>query len=274
MKKNAWALVVLALMTAGCTDNRNNSSSGRFAEPSHSRRQILAAAAFPDEQSDDDFDLLEENDWGLLPEANEPAHKISDPLKPLNRVIYQFNDKFYFWILRPTARAYKSVVAKPVRICVSNFFHNLTTPARYANCLLQGRPQAAGTELKRFAINTTVGVLGIGDPAKDKYGLEPFEEDLGQTLATHGVGNGIYIVLPILGPSTVRDAVGLFGDQFLNPVRYVKPWQTSYAISAGDIVNERSLKIGEYEGIVESAIEPYIALRNVYLQYREDQIEK
>jgi phospholipid-binding lipoprotein MlaA len=145
---------------------------------------------------------------------------------------------------------------------------------RFVNCLLQGKNASAGKELHRFAINTTEGVLGFGDPARDKHGLEPAGEDLGQTLATYGVGDGVYIVWPLLGPSTVRDSVGMVGDQFLNPVRYIDHRKTSISVTAGRIINERSLTIGEYESFKASAIDPYIALRQAYIQYRKEQIEK
>ena len=104
-----------------------------------------------------------------------------------------------------------------------NFFENLTTPARFVNCLLQGKGPEADRELRRFGINTTAGVLGFGDPAYDRWGLKPAEEDLGQTLAVYGLGDGFYVVWPLFGPSTLRDSVGMVGDSFLNPVRYVEP---------------------------------------------------
>ena len=159
------------------------------------------------------------------------------------------------------------------RIGISNFFSNLFTPIRLANCLLQGKNEASGRELNRFLINTTVGVLGIGDPALDKHGIKMANEDLGQTLAVYGLGDGFYLVLPLLGPSTLRDAAGEFGDGFLNPVFYVKPTEVAIEITAGRITNEFSFRIGEYESFKAASVDAYTALRSVYIQYRRNLIK-
>lgn len=267
MRLQAWAIiVVLAVITAGCTASKKTAAG---------QQHILAApnpTAMPSESSEDDeFDLIDED---LEKQLEKQKVKISDPLKPVNRIMYHVNDKLYFWVLRPTARAYKAVAPKPVRTGIRNFFNNLTTPVRFISCHLQGKHKAAGRELHRFAYNTTVGVLGFGDPAKDKLGLEPADEDLGQTLGKWGLGNGVYLVLPLFGPSTVRDGLGLVGGQFLNPVRYVKPAETSYGISAGQITNENSFRIGEYESFKSAAIDPYIAMRNAYIQYRNKKVQE
>ncbi len=220
-----------------------------------------------EEFGDEDFDLLAE-------ELEEKAVEVGDPLEPLNRVMFGFNDVLYFWVLKPCAQVCKDVVPEPGRVGIRNFFNNLTTPIRLANCLLQGKDEAASRELDRFIINTTVGVLGFGDPARDQHRLEPADEDLGQTLATYGVGDGFYLVLPLLGPSTLRDAGGKLGDSFLNPVFYVEPAETAIAISAGNITNEYSFHIGEYESFKAAAVDPYVALREAYLQYRKKRIEE
>ena len=168
----------------------------------------------------------------------------------------------------------KSVVPKPVRIGMGNFFENLTTPARFVNCLFQGKGPEADRELRRFGINTTAGVLGFGDPARDRWHLAPAKEDLGQTLAVHGFGDGFYLVWPIFGPSTLRDSVGMVGDAFLNPVRYVKPVEASIGISAVDVTNDGSFHIGEYEAFKSAAVDPYVAMRGAYIQYRGKQIKE
>jgi len=198
--------------------------------------------------------------------------KIADPLEGLNRVTFGFNDVLYFWVIKPVAQTWKDVVPVPGRIGISNFFDNLKTPVRLVNCLLQGKNQAAGRELNRFGINTTVGVLGFGDPAKDKYGLEPADEDLGQSLAKFGLGDGFYIVLPFMGPSTLRDAAGRVGDAFLNPVYYVEPAEVAIGITAVRYTNEYSFEIGEYE-LFKTAVDPYVAMRQAYIQYRKKLIE-
>jgi len=261
MKPLTWLIIVLAVMTAGCTASKKAAAK---------REQFLVApnpTAMPSETSDDEFDLLDED-----PDLPEGV-KISDPLQPLNRAIFNFNDKLYLWVIEPGAKAYKKIAPHPVRIGIRNFFNNLTTPVRFVSCHLQGKHKAAGRELHRFAYNTTFGVLGFGDPAKDKLGLESTDEDLGQALGKRGVGNGVYIVLPFFGPSTVRDTVGLVGDQFLNPVRYINPTEASIAVSATKYTNKSSFHIGEYESAKEAAYDPYIAFRQIYLEYRNNQVE-
>jgi phospholipid-binding lipoprotein MlaA len=238
------------------------------------RKNPRSGAALPvdaNSHSKADFDVLE---FDILEEEFSNQIIIVDPIEPWNRLMYHVNDGLYFWVLKPCAQGYKAVVPQPGRVGVLNFFHNLTTPIRLVSCLLQGKGHSAGTELDRFVINTTVGVLGFGDPAMDKWKIEPAAEDLGQTLAVYGIGNGFYIVWPLLGPSTARDSVGMAGDFFLNPVSYVKPAQTAFGISAVNVTNKTSFHIGEYEDFKAAAIDPYIAMREAYIQYRQKQIQK
>jgi phospholipid-binding lipoprotein MlaA len=218
--------------------------------------------------ANDDFDLLEK-------EFDEQMIEIADPLEPLNRIMYHVNDTLYFWVLKPVTETYKNITPEPARIGIHNFFHNLTTPVRFVNCHLQGKTAAADMELNRFLINTTAGILGFGDPAKDQHGLgPPEEEDLGQTLATYDMDNGFYIVWPLLGPSTVRDSVGMVGGLFLNPIFYIESTETAIAISAVKLTNEKSFHIGEYETFKSAALDPYVAMREAYIQYRNKQIKE
>lgn len=207
-------------------------------------------------------------------EYSEETVRIADPLSPWNRAMFHFNDKLYFWILKPLARGYKIVMPRLVRAGVRNFFHNIVTPVRLASCLLQGKGEAAGAEIGRFLVNSTVGVLGFGNPAKKDPRLNPGEEDIGQALAVYKIGNGPYLVWPFLGPSTLRDSVGLLGDAFLTPVNYVRPIATSVGITAYETINETSFRIGDYESFKKAAIEPYEALRDVYLQNRQKKINE
>jgi len=269
MKLQAWIIVVLTVLIAGCASSNNNAKfSTNQQNTLNNPNNIESDPNSLDEAfADEDFDLLED-------ELDEQIVEVADPLEPLNRLMFGVNDVLYFWVAKPCAQVCKAVVPKPARTGVRNFFHNLTTPVRYVNCLLQGKGDSADTELRRFLVNTTVGVLGFGDPARDQYGLEPVQEDLGQTLAVHGIDQGFYIVWPLLGPSTVRDSLGMVGDMFLNPVRYVEPWETSAGISAGKVINEGSFHIGEYEDFKSAALEPYVAMREAYIQYRNKKIEE
>ena len=263
----AWPIVVLAVMTAGCAVSDNSVRDTRCSILDENQESRI-------ENRDEDFDLLDEEFDLLEAELAEQVVKVADPLEPLNRMMFNINDRLYFWVVKPVGQLYRDVTPEPARFGIRNFFHNLTTPIRFANCLLQGKKDSANIELRRFVVNTTEGILGFGDPARDRLGLEPVEEDLGQTLAVHGIDKGFYIVLPLLGPSTSRDAVGLVGDLFLNPVAYVDPWETSAAITAGKMTNENSFRIGDYEDFKDSAPEPYVAMREVYIQHRKKQIEE
>ncbi len=205
----------------------------------------------------------------------EDTNLIPDPIEPLNRIIFQFNDDLYFGLLKPIAIVYTHVIPETLRIRVRNFFSNLAMPIRAVNCVLQGDINGFGTEIARFFINSTVGMLGLWDPAKDGLKLKSQDEDLGQTLGFLGVGPGIYIVWPILGPSSIRGTVGLVGDFFLDPLNYIFD-ETKYniAVRGYQIVNETSLTIGDYESLKKAALDPYIAFRDAYYQYRQKKIKE
>ncbi|HEX2770325.1 MAG TPA: VacJ family lipoprotein [Geobacteraceae bacterium] len=206
-------------------------------------------------------------------EAVEEA-SIADPIEPWNRAMFQFNDKLYFWALKPVARGYNAVVPEPARISVRSFFRNVAMPVRFVNSLFQGKFKAAGSELARFGINTTIGLVGFFDVAKSRFDLDAQNEDLGQTLGYYGMGGMMYIVWPFIGPSNVRDTIGFAGDTFLDPVSYIDPFEAAFGVNAYGQINKTSLELGTYEDMVESALEPYIAVRDAYIQYRNGLIKK
>ena len=257
MKFRILAIVILAGTISGCAVTEKNASSMQVSSMDNS-----AGAA-----NNDDFDLLEED-------FAEQTVKVADPLEPLNRVMYNVNDTLYFWVVKPVSQVYTGVVPAPARLGIRNFFNNISMPVRFVNCLLQGKGEGAGTEFRRFTINTTIGILGFGDPALDQYGLEPVREDLGQTLAIYGFGDGFFIVWPLLGPSTVRDSVGMAGNWFLSPFSYMERTDITIGISAIRFMNRSSFSIGEYETFKSMTIEPYIAMREAYIQYRHKQIQE
>jgi len=209
------------------------------------------------------------------PYGEELPPQVPDPLEPINRAIFQFNDKLYFWVLKPAARGYRAVVPQKARVGVRNFFYNLAFPIRFVNCLLQGKIESAADEIARFVTNTPVGVLGLIDVASQKLELEKHDEDLGQTFGAYGMGPSFYIVWPIFGPSSLRDSLGSVGDAFLDPLNYAVP-RTKYRVSVGayKTLNETSLSIGKYEDLKRSAIDPYTALRDVYFQRRRSMIKE
>jgi len=215
-------------------------------------------------------DAGDEDDTG---EAVEEA-SIADPIEPLNRAVFQFNDKFYFWALKPFARGYNFVVPEPVRLSVRNFFRNVKMPIRFTNSLLQTKLKGAGVELARFGINSTLGVAGFFDVAKDTFDLNPSDEDFGQTLGFYGMGGLMYIVWPILGPSTVRDTIGLAGDSFLSPAGYITPFEAALGLNLYEQINRTSLDLGVYEDLLAASVEPYIGVRDAFIQIRKKQISK
>ena len=194
---------------------------------------------------------------------------IADPIEPFNRAMFQFNDKLYFWLLKPVAQGYKVVVPEDARVSVKNFFSNLGFPIRFLSCLLQADFSGAATEVGRFTVNTIWGIGGLMDPASSKdLNLQKQEVDLGQTLGAWGVGQGFYIVWPVIGPSSPRDSFEIVGEYFLYPVSYVSPWYAWFGVRGLEEVNRTSLSIGDYEALKEAAIDPYVALRDAYVQYR------
>ena len=209
----------------------------------------------------------------IIPEEDVEAVTIADPIEPWNRVMFHFNDKLFFWVLKPVARGYNAVVPEPVRVSVRNFFRNVTVPIRFANCLLQGKLKGAGIELTRFGINTVIGLAGFFDVAKSRFELNARDEDFGQTLGYYGMGGLMYIVWPFVGPSTVRDTIGFASDTFLNPVNYIEPFEASFGVQSYEIINKTSLEMSSYEEMIKSALEPYVAIRDAYIQYRKEQIK-
>jgi phospholipid-binding lipoprotein MlaA len=198
----------------------------------------------------------------------ETTHHVADPLRPFNVAMFHFNDRLYFWVLKPAAQGWRVIVPETARIGISNFFYNLGFPIRFVNSILQLKGEKATGEVGRFFLNTIFGVLGFGNPAKNFDELNPDPEDLGQTFGHYGVGHGFFLVLPFWGPSSLRDGVGFAGDQFLDPVSYVDPWELRAGATATDTVNKTSFRIGDYEAFKDAALEPYDAMKSAFLERR------
>lgn len=231
---------------------------------------LVAQDAGSQPEEEEDLDIFDDGD-----DQNEGEDGyVPDPLYYFNYAMYGFNDFFYLNILEPVAKGYKVVVPKPVRGGIKNFFHNLLFPVRFVNNILQADIENAGKEVGIFVINTTVGVLGFGQVAQNNFDLHTENEDLGQTFGHYGLGNGFYLVLPILGPSSLRDTLGLVGDSFITPVNYVYPWELQWGMRTLDPINDTSFRIGEYKDLVDSAIDPYEALKDAYIQLRNGKIKQ
>lgn len=216
-----------------------------------------------------DDDLMDEYDDDTADEVDVP-----DPLFYLNQFVFTVNDIVYSAAIKPLAIGYNGVMPDPARKGVRNFFHNLLFPVRLVNNLLQGKISKAGTEVEIFCINTTIGVLGFGQVAQNQFDLHTSDEDLGQTLGYWSIGEGFYLVLPILGPSTFRDTIGLVGDSFLKPVNYVEPWELSTAISAYEGFNNFSFRVDDFTALQEASIDPYTAFKNAYIQNQNKKIKE
>jgi phospholipid-binding lipoprotein MlaA len=220
------------------------------------------------ERSSEQNDLTEES---AAEEEETPG--VADPLRPWNNAMYHFNDKFYFWALKPVTQAYKLIVPEPFRIMFNNFFDNLRAPGRFVNKLLQLKMKEAGNELIRFAFNSIAGVGGLADASKDVLGIQKTPVDFGQTLGHYRIDHGFYLVWPILGPSSLRDTIGFIGDQALYPLSYISFANIPFEVAAGtagfETVNKTSFQIGDYEAFKEAAIDPYVSLRDAYVQNRK-----
>lgn len=240
----------------------------RFSPASLTSRNVaLAASSATGEDNNEETDPFAET---------AKTEYAPDPLERMNRAFFIFNDKLYFWFLKPVAQVYGTFIPPGLRTCIRNGFDNLRFPTRFVNNVLQGKFKAAGIETGRFLINSTIGFAGFFEIAgRDFDLLPPHDEDTGQTLGFYGLKPGFYIVWPVLGPSTVRDTFGLAGDTVLHPLFWLpQDYWVSAAIRTGQIVNNASLRIGEYEDFKKAALDPYASMRQAYLQNRENDILK
>lgn len=202
------------------------------------------------------------------PDATSPPARAKsgpDPWEGFNRSVFRFNDRLDRYALKPVAKGYKKVTPRAVRTGVTNFYRNLKMPVVLLNDLLQGKPLAAGQDLSRFVVNSTVGIVGLFDPSS-RIGIPQNDEDFGQTLGKWGVPNGPYLVLPLVGPSTVRDGAGLGVDIGTDPVTFKFEEGITFALWTGKVVNTRA-NLLDVEEIIQG--DRYLFLRDLYLQSRE-----
>jgi phospholipid-binding lipoprotein MlaA len=198
-----------------------------------------------------------------------------DPWEGFNEKMFWFNrEVFDRFVLKPVATGWDFVFPDPVQRGFHNFFDNLAVVRRVVNNTLQLKLTGAATELARFTINSTIGVVGFFDVAKDAFGIEQRDEDTGQTFGVWGMGPGPYLVLPLLPPLTVRDGVGYAFDLAMTPYTYFIPWWSSIVGTATNGVNERSLNLDRFERVAESTVDLYGAVRNAYLQRRAAAIKQ
>ena len=221
------------------------------------------------------------------PQGSDPADRIDmtlrkgeeeieeyDPWEPYNEKMFSFNhDVFDRFILKPLATAWDTIVPDAVQRSLGNVFENLAMPRRVVNSLLQLKFKGAGYEVTRFLLNTTIGIGGIFDIAKEAE-VPRSDEDTGQTLGVYGVGPGPYLIVPFLAPLTVRDGIGFAADAALDPLSYVLPFAAAAGKAAGKTVNDRSQNLELFESVEENVIDLYSAVRNAYLQRRQKAIQE
>lgn len=206
---------------------------------------------------------------------------IPDPLEPWNRFWFKFNDIFIEYAARPISKGYTFITPAPARRGLKNFFYNLRAPVRVINCLLQGKGQEAGVEFSRFFLNTIAGFGGFMDVAKQYKTVVPATgEDFGQTLGRWGLGEGVYLVWPFLGPSNVRETFGSAGNYLMgyytNPIKQFGDfdWTLELGISAVEVINGLDDTLKAYDTIKGMAVDPYTAMRDGYTQLRRSAIAK
>ena len=204
--------------------------------------------------------------------ATGPNANPKDPLEPMNRAIYKFNDAVDDALLKPVATGYKAVIPSPVRQGVTNFFNNIGDVWSMINHALQFEIVNAGKTAARLGINTILGIGGLFDIATDA-GIEPPKADLGQTLGKWGVPSGPYVVIPVLGPSSVRDGTGAVTATYFDPVNRVSDNATRNVLTVTRIVDIRSQLLNATDAVDEIALDRYSFIRDVYLKRRQNLIQ-
>ncbi|MGH6609756.1 MAG: MlaA family lipoprotein [Burkholderiaceae bacterium] len=200
--------------------------------------------------------------------GNDPR----DPLETFNRQVFEFNDVVDRAVLKPVAEVYRDVLPQGMRDCIGNVFSNFREPSNAVNNLLQGKPVDAASDVCRLVVNSTMGLLGCFDVAR-QMGLEKHSEDFGQTLGRWGIGNGPFLVVPILGPSTLRDAIGIYGaEPYLDPNFYIENIRVRNAILGTRLVDQRAQLLGADDLISDAALDKYRFVRDGYLQRRRNQV--
>ena len=274
-------LLVGSLFAADTTVVENSAQDYNLSNAAVDEAEDISS--FDDEFEDNGFgeEAFEDDAFGDEFSDNK-ERELFDPLSGYNRVMTSFNDTLYVYVLDPVLLKGYNYIPEPVRVSVNNFFDNLYFPVSVTNNILQLKFKNTGTESLRFVINSTLGVLGLFDPALSWFGLEEHQEDFGQTLGYYGVGGGFHIVLPFFGPTNLRDLTGDFIDFYVNPIYYVdirkyNLLQNSYQ-SWGVITykkfNKISLYTKEYENVRQDALDLYPFMRDLYEQNRQKQIEE
>jgi phospholipid-binding lipoprotein MlaA len=275
MKSNAFTLRLLLLAASSLLTDCTTT-----AEKAAARSPVAASSTAV---SGKDKALNQPGQVPVDPLDEYEVAEVSDPLEPLNRGMFWCNDQLYTFIFRPISKGYEIILPKPVRKGVDNVFENVKYPVRFVNCALQGKFKRAGKETGKFFVNTIGGVGGIFNPAEKIPALANVPaEDTAQTFASWGIPHGPYIVLPLLGASSVRDTVGLAGDYALNPVNW--PYLYWYGARSehdwvtvppsANTLRSMPAQLETYDTATKDAVDPYLSVRSTYMQNRAEAARK
>jgi len=264
-----WACAALMCLAAGCTSNQKTqqavtASSGKVTEKRGGGSVVAASTA-----KTDAADTEIKDEW-----EDEANVVISDPIEPVNRGTFWLNHQIYQFLLKPFAKTYKFLLPEFARRGINNAYENVRFPVRLVNHTLQAHLDRAALETGKFLVNTTAGAGGLMTPAEKIPALAGVPKtDTGQTLAKWGLGHGAYVVVPVIGPSSTRDVVGLAGDAALNPISWLSivfggaAWTLAVSTPAG----ARSLpeQMEQYDTVSKTALDRYLAVRTAYIQHRD-----
>lgn len=257
------ALAALTLLLGGCATKEKS----QLEEPSLGYgKQAAGTSISAPGPTDDDLDEYD-------------VVVVSDPLEALNRATFLLNHGIYTVILRPVSKGYQFLFPQFLRNGIHNAYENVTFPGRMVNHSLQGEFGRSGKELGKFLVNSTVGVGGLWKPSQKIPALADVPSaDTGQSFGKWGIGHGPYLVLPVFGPSSVRDTVGMAGDFALNPVNWVSfifggaTW--TLAVTTPNTVRSLPPRMDTYDATTKDALDRYLAARTAYMQYRENLLER
>jgi phospholipid-binding lipoprotein MlaA len=237
----------------------------------------LAMAVTQWKGSEDFPDLLSDEFAYEESQLHDTGEKftINDPLEPVNRIFFKFNDTMYEWIVKPITDGYIWFVPRDFRVCFKNFFVNLAMPIRLLNTLLQADLKGSGVVASRFLINSTIGVYGLVDVAAQEFDLRPRQADFGQTLGRWGVVEGIFFYWPFFGPSSARDSVGFLVDVYTHPIPYFyNNMVLNISYYTTDQINTLSLHPDLYDDLKRFSLDPYVAARQAYYENRKAFVEQ
>ncbi|VUD58699.1 putative phospholipid-binding lipoprotein MlaA [Thalassocella blandensis] len=279
--KKLGSVVLLLLCCAGCATNtakpeaeQGQETKEQEAKSQEAKNQEAKSqeeqgneANIEQDAGDSDENFPYKN---YSPDTQGPSvvgyQEVNDPFEKVNRVVFKFNDVSYRYVLSPLATGYKKITPDPVETGVSNVFDNIYEPISVINHLFRLQPKSAVKGISRFCINSTIGLLGIFDVADKLFKLERDESTFANTLMDYNVGQGPYLVLPILGPSNLRDSSSMLFDYFTNPLNAVKNDDHRMALKLMQSFDKRKDELDQYDELVEDAKDPYEFLRGYYIQ--------